>query len=131
VAAIDELTWVTFATDSDTPPEMSTYGGRIVGVPPGTPLPTDGTGTLFGVPGYARAAPGGWQWVIQPAQDPLLRFINRIPGAAGWNSQDSRNTWRRVFRRLRESGVPGQDLQAMASDLYAAAVTNHTTPPPA
>lgn len=131
MTAFDELLPVTLVADADTPVELASHAGRTLGLEPTTDLPTDGSGVLLGkFPGYARNTGAGWEWVIGPAQDPLLRAINRLPGTAGWTDLEARRVWRQRFRQMRENGVPSTLLQQWAPELYAAAVANHIAAPP-
>ena len=125
MAGLDDLRWVTFAADADTPADLLPNVGRQIGIPPAVDLPRD-FGTLFDIPGYARQDATGWTWVMGPPADPLLRAINRIPGTGGWTDTEARRVWRRTAVRLREAGVSGPDLQAWLPEMYAAALAENT-----
>lgn len=126
MTAFDDLIPVTLVADAETPTDLVPFAGRVIGVPPGTALPTDGSGVFLGkFTGYARNTGSGWEWVMAPAQDQLLRAINRIPGAAGWSDLEARRVWRAAFKQLRDRGINGPELGAVVPLLYSAAVANH------
>jgi hypothetical protein len=132
VGAFEELIEITLVADANTPDSLKPYAGSKYGIPPSTPLPTDGTGVLFGkFPGYARNVGSGWEWILGEAQNPMLKALNLIPGPGGWVVPESRNVWRRNFRKMMENGVPAPMLQTIASELYWAADADVRARPPA
>lgn len=125
---------VRLAADADTPSDMLVHVGTKVMVGPELqPIPTTFTADgIGGFSGYGRtASDGALEWVIATAQDELLRFVNRIPGAGVWYDTEARRVWRRAADDLRARGASSGELRTMLKAMYDAAVANHAAPPPA
>jgi len=123
VTGVDELVWVTLIADVNTPAEFTQYNGRIIGLPPGVPLPQ--LGVLVGVPGRRR--PGTvttWEWVMTGPVDKVAQAVDAIPGGGGWVVLAARDVWVSTAHALLNLGVPGAALQNGLAQLYSAAVTN-------
>ena len=127
---LGELNWfVTFA-DADTPASLAGWAGRIVGVPPGTPLPAYGkldSITVSGITlwGYLREDQNGnKQWVIAGQPNPNVVAINAIPVHGSWTSLTARQVYYDIGQSLLGLGVSGSDLRSGLKALYDAAVAD-------
>jgi hypothetical protein len=121
-----DLTWVRLVADEDTPIELATLDGRLIGLAPGTSALPE-RGVLFGVPGWSRQVQGQewqWEWVMTGAVDRLAQFVDSIPGAGGWKDAGARTTYLSAARTLRNAGIPVDQIRARLPALYSAAVTN-------
>jgi hypothetical protein len=120
------------------PPEVQSYGGAIVAVPPeAIPLPQ--RGRLFGLRGYSRqvqpATPIPWEWVLQGDVDPVDQFVNGLTGRPdGWVDQAAREFVKTVLYQLASAGIPRQTLAERFPLLFnaikAEAIAELSVPPP-
>lgn len=123
--AFENYVTVRYAADADTPTDMLTHVGTKIMVPVSEPIPSTYTNPgPGGLAGYGRTGADGVQeWVVSAAQDELLRFVNRIPGAGGWVDVEARRVWRRAADDLRAAGASSAELKPMLSNMFAAGQT--------
>jgi hypothetical protein len=122
--------WIVLVADGDTPPALTGYAGRIVGVPAGVQLPPLGTldsitvGAVT-VHGYLRPAAGGTlEWVMAAPLNPTLVAVNAIPSTGAWTDLAARQVYYSIGQVLLGVGVTGADLRTGLKALYDAAVAD-------
>lgn len=87
-------------------------------------------GVLAGVRGYlAAGGPTGQQWVMTSWQTTAIKTaFAQVPGATGWRSSTSRQTYANIGKTLVETyGVTPGDAITALTNLYGAAATNEKT----
>lgn len=131
MAVVDELVWVTLVAGTDTPAETAGYVGRVVGIEPDklAKLQAEPGKILGVVHGHYRASNNGHEWVIGPASDPLVRVVNRLPGAGGWVDTSARDVWQAAVTQLRTLGLPPGQVQSLLQSLYRAALADRNARP--
>lgn len=140
MTALDDMVWVTLIGDADTPAQFQSYIGKVIGVPPGTPLPTfPSEYRLAGaLPGYARpslVSPTPMEWIITAAVDSLLLALNTIPGPQGFTRAQSKTDYVALAVDMRRSGLTRSAILAGLTTAYRSAVADYqaavaATPPP-
>jgi hypothetical protein len=110
------------------PPELMSYNGAIVGIPPSY-LPLPARGTLFGVRGYSRSVGDGtYEWVLQGDVDPVDSFVDSLTGRPnGWEDQSARLTVKTMIQALFSAGIPRDTIvtqfpllvQSVAAEIFA------------
>lgn len=129
---VSALSWVTLVADADTPGDAVQYAGRKLGLTADQLNQLSFTtattpGVLAGIRGYLRST-GEPEWVMVPILDRVtVEHIRDIP-ANGWVDTTQRQVYRQAARQLIEAGVLPADVRTILSQLYAAAVANHTAP---
>ena len=136
--------WFVTAAAADTPASLVQWAGRMVGVPPGTQLPPEGTIADINIAGltlwgYLRRDPqGNRQWVIAGQPNPNVTAVNAIPQRGEWTDLGARNIYYTIGQALLGMGVSGGDLRPGLANLYNAAVADFVAavaaghvPPPA
>jgi len=108
------------------PPEVQSYGGEVVLVPPEV-LPLPARGQLLGLGGYSRTdGSGGWQWVLQGDIDPVDAFVDSLTGKGGWSNQTSRTAVKTMVARLFSAGIPRATIATQIPQFYQAVAAEVT-----
>lgn len=124
VTDIADLTFITMVGDVDTPLELRTHIGKVVGVPDSTAL--SNATKLYGLPGRARQQLGVWEWVLGTEQDRLATLIDSIPGGS-WASAEARQTYVQLGRQLTQRGITVAQARTALTNAYNAALLDKTT----
>jgi hypothetical protein len=123
--------WFVTVADADTPASLTQWAGRIIGVPPNTPLPPEGTIAEIVVAGLnlwgylRRDQNGNRQWVIAGQPNPNVVAVNAIPQRGQWTDLSARNIYYTIGQALLGMGVSGGDLRPGLANLYNAAVADY------
>ena len=116
----DQVTWLTAVADANTPPELLTYVGKIVGIPKsvGAGLANGDPGIIFGVPGRARNNSGAWEWVMGTVDLVTLAVVGLMPG--GWTKPAARDQVVAIAREMLRRGISATDTSAVCSTIINA-----------
>ena len=127
---------VTFVIDTNTPDALKQYAGVRLLVGPGLTIPPPGTfDTLVisgvSVPGFLReTGTGTYEWVMQPALDPIVAALNAIPGTDGWVSNAARELYRNIGGAMLSRGLTLTETGTALKQLYQGAVSNYVAAHP-
>ena|SRR5690349_16079579 len=125
------LVWVRLVTDTLTPTNQAFLNGVLMTfTSPWTP-PAAGGQIAIGVYGYPReplipSTPitTTWEWVVQPAIDPVTAFIETLPGAGGWASQEAKIDYLEIARALLRKGIQPELAADYIQRGYYSAIQN-------